>query len=99
MGESEDFYPQLLGSMMIIDPPGWVFVLWKIMRPFFPRRLIEKINFVSTKKNSADTDGYCSAYISKSDLPKIFGGENDAFPTSAVESLGDDPDVFKNQKM
>merc|ERR1712130_445730 len=96
--ETEDFYPQLLGSMMIVDPPKWVFILWKVMKPFFPRRLIEKINFASSKK-SVHIEGYYSKYISKSNLPKVYGGDHDGFPTAATETFGRHPEIFESQQM
>lgn len=73
----EDHYPQVLGHVFIIDPPGWIQLVWRVLAPFFPKRFVEKVALVSTKK--PDDVRRLLPYISAEDLPVRFGGENSSW--------------------
>ena len=40
----EDFYPQLLAQVLIVNPPTWMQLLWRTTRVFFPKRFVEKVD-------------------------------------------------------
>mmetsp|Transcript_14407 Transcript_14407/g.20971 ORF Transcript_14407/g.20971 Transcript_14407/m.20971 type:complete len:225 (-) Transcript_14407:307-981(-) len=42
----EVFYPQLLGTMFLFNSPGWLSSFWILVKPFFPKRAVEKIDFL-----------------------------------------------------
>jgi len=75
----EDSYPQLVGSMVIVNPPRWFYFFWRMFRILLPKRLKEKINFASPIKNPSDKKLFYD-YISEEDLPKRYGGKNEVWP-------------------
>jgi len=78
----EDYYPQLLGTMFVANSPGWLSAFWSMLRPFFPKRLVEKIDFLPTNKKSKSMK-YPKAvlrYISEEHLPERYGGKNQEWP-------------------
>eukprot|EP00565_Helicotheca_tamesis_P007860 CAMPEP_0185724872 /NCGR_PEP_ID=MMETSP1171-20130828/1231_1 /TAXON_ID=374046 /ORGANISM="Helicotheca tamensis, Strain CCMP826" /LENGTH=310 /DNA_ID=CAMNT_0028392821 /DNA_START=93 /DNA_END=1025 /DNA_ORIENTATION=- len=83
---TEDYYPQLLGSMLIVNGPSWLDRVWIILRPLFPRRVTAKINFVSPKKRPQDVKPFLS-YTTKDDLPTRYGGNNEEWPLACAGAL------------
>lgn len=75
----EDFYPQLLGSSFFINPPTWVNTLWYILSPLIPKKVHEKMKFLSPRSNTKDKDLFYK-YISDENLPAMFGGKNTNWP-------------------
>lgn len=69
----EDKYPQLLGSMFVVNAPIWINVVFAIIKPFIPKRLLEKINLIKPLKRERDLE-LLQEYISMSDLPERYGG-------------------------
>merc|ERR1712008_333227 len=43
----QDFYPQSLGSVLIVNAPPIFDSVWSTVRPFFPKRMVEKVNVVN----------------------------------------------------
>jgi hypothetical protein len=80
---SEDFYPQLLGTMFIFNSPGWLSGFWTLVRPFFPKRVAEKIVFLPSlskmKKPKKDFESI-SRHIPEAHLPEKYGGMNKTWP-------------------
>ena len=80
---SEDFYPQLLGTMFIFNSPRWLSGFWILVRPFFPKRVAEKFVFLPSllkmKKTKKDFESI-SRYISEEHLPEKYGGMNKTWP-------------------
>ena len=80
---NEDFYPQLLGAMYIFNSPGWLSGFWVLVRPFFPKRVVEKIVFLpslSKIKKSKKSFESILRYISEEHLPEKYGGMNKTWP-------------------
>ena len=75
IGAMEDFYPQLLESVFICDPPALVKGLWNVFRAILPKRLLEKIDIINPKKSKKERDRL-HKHISDKDLPVVFGGQN-----------------------
>lgn len=80
----EDYYPQSLGCMLIANSPSWISNIWFAMRPFFPKRLKVKMDFLpplSKLKKSKET--YLkpiTKYVAVEDVPERFGGMNKEWP-------------------
>lgn len=70
----QDFYPQSLGSMLVINAPGFFDAVFAVFRPFFPKRFVEKINMVHPCKRPKDLK-LLTKYVSKDNLPEIYGGK------------------------
>mmetsp|Transcript_37117 Transcript_37117/g.68156 ORF Transcript_37117/g.68156 Transcript_37117/m.68156 type:complete len:307 (-) Transcript_37117:54-974(-) len=81
---TEDFYPQFLGMICVLNCPGWISVLWKMTRPLFPKRVAEKMDFFPpVPKMGKLKEGSLKPilrYISEENLPKRFGGKNNEWP-------------------
>ena len=75
----EDKYPQLLGSMLIVNAPIWINVIFAIIKPFVPKRLLERINLIKPSKKERDLH-QLQEYISLSDLPERYGGFLNEWP-------------------
>ena len=75
----QDFYPQSLACMLVINAPLWFESVWSLLRPFFPKRLVEKINVVNPKKRAKDLKCF-TKYISEKDLPEKYGGSMNEWP-------------------
>lgn len=42
----EDYYPQLLGTSFIANSPAWLSGVWSVFRSLFPKRVVEKVDFL-----------------------------------------------------
>lgn len=84
----EDYYPQLLGAMYIYNSPTWVSVLWSALRPFFPKRVAEKVDILPSLTKilkSKETHLKCVfGFVSEENLPERFGGKNKEWPLPAA---------------
>jgi hypothetical protein len=78
-GSMEDCYPQLLASFYVCNPPFWVHIPWKIVRPFLPKRVASKVDFISPKQNEKERKRLL-AYVSEEKLATRFGGTHDHWP-------------------
>lgn len=79
MGIMEDCYPQLLQGIFVCNSPPWIQIPWRIVRPFLPKRVVAKIDFVSPEKNEKERKRFLN-YISQENLPVRFGGEKKEWP-------------------
>jgi hypothetical protein len=52
--QMEDCYPQLLEKIFLCNPPVWAQVPWRVMRPFLPKRVVTKIDFISPRRNQKE---------------------------------------------
>ena len=82
----EDYYPQLLGCMYIANSPSWLSMVWLALRPFFPKRMVEKLDFLPSLaklKKSSNYKTYLKSierFVSLEDLPERYGGLNKEWP-------------------
>jgi CRAL/TRIO domain len=72
----QDFYPQLLESFYICDPPTWAHIPWKIVRPLLPTRIVHKIDFVAPGKSKKERKRL-RAHVQEEHLPTQYGGQRD----------------------
>jgi len=82
----EDKYPQLLGAMLVVNAPGWIDLVFTIVKPFLPKRLLEKVNLIKPLKKEKDLHTILE-YISKDHLPTRYGGNLEEWPPTASTSL------------
>ena len=75
----EDCYPQLLQMVLIANAPVWVQVPWRIIKPFLPKRVVSKTDFIAPAKNEKELQ-ILLKYVEKKYLPKKFGGDYETFP-------------------
>ena len=68
----QDFYPQSLGSMLVINAPPIFESIWSMFRPFFPKRMAEKVNVVNPKKQPSDMLHF-TKFVSEEDVPEMYG--------------------------
>eukprot|EP01083_Nonionella_stella_P233340 822230_1 len=67
----QDFYPQSLGSMLVINAPPIFESIWSMFRPFFPKRMVEKVNVVNPKKKPSDMLHF-TKFVSEEDVPEMY---------------------------
>lgn len=77
----EDIYPQLLQTVYICHAPAWVQVPWRLIRPFLPRRVVAKIDFINPDKNRKERQRLLE-YIDEDHLPTRFGGRYESWPVA-----------------
>jgi len=82
----EDFYPQLLGTVVYANMPGWAHAIWRMFKPFFPKRFVEKVAVVQPLKYPKDTK-YFLKYVSKDKLWEKYGGDNSTWPVEPMSHL------------
>ena len=81
MGIMEDCYPQLLQTLYICHAPVWIQVPWRIVRPFFPKKVKSKFDFIHPETNVNERLRLLK-HISLEHLPKRYGGLNDTWPVT-----------------
>jgi hypothetical protein len=87
MGAMEDCYPQLLSLVYVCNPPIWIHVPWKIIRPFLTKRVVSKIDFINPKQSEKERKRLF-AYISEEQLATRFGGTHDHWPVQFSNPAG-----------
>jgi hypothetical protein len=70
----QDYYPQLLESFYICDPPTWAHIPWKIVRPLLPSRVVQKIDFVAPGKSKKERKRL-RVHLQEEHLPVVYGGQ------------------------
>jgi hypothetical protein len=81
IGAMEDFYPQLLESVFICNPPVFLKGLFTIVKAIMPKRVVEKIDMINPKERENERKRLYR-HISEEDLPDKYGGKN---PVPAAE--------------
>lgn len=77
--EMEDVYPQLIGAVLICNPPSFVSFVFRAMRPLLPKRIIEKVDFVVPKTVAADRERVLK-HVAVEHWPAHLGGALTAWP-------------------
>ena len=83
----EDYYPQLLAQVFILNPPGFVQGLWRVSKPFFPKRFTDKVGFASPATSPSDVR-LLMRFVRLEDLPARFGGTCTIWPPPPRGSRG-----------
>merc|ERR1712238_25413 len=78
----ENMYPQLVGTVFILNSPSWISLIWSFMSMIMPKRMVSKIDIVPPI-NSTSKEKYLQPflkYISQEHLPEKLGGMNTQLP-------------------
>jgi len=81
MGAMDDVYPQMLKTIYICHAPVWIQIPWRILRRFFPKRVLEKMDFINPDKRPKERD-LLLEHIDEGHLPVRFGGKYEVWPTT-----------------
>ena len=79
----EDYYPQLLGTVLVVNCPYWLNKIWNTLRIFFPRRFVEKVDIVpsyNNEKSKRKSAKRFAKYIAEENLPWRYGGKEKKWP-------------------
>jgi CRAL/TRIO domain len=79
MKATQDCYPQMLECMLVCQAPAWIQTVWRVVRPLFPKRVVEKTDFLTPATNERDRNRLLK-YISLENLPARYGGHNHVWP-------------------
>ena len=71
--EMEDCYPQLLGLILVLDPPQWALIMWRAVKFLFPARMVEKVDLIPTSARK-ELERRVLRFVSLDDLPETHGG-------------------------
>jgi len=77
--EMEDYYPQALRSLYIVNAPFWFATTFKVMRPLMPKRFVEKFNVIAPLKNKKEFELFLK-HASEDHLPTKLGGNHEEYP-------------------
>ncbi len=83
----QDYYPQILGSAYIANAPTWMTTLWIALKPFFPKRSVEKVEFLASESKLKSNKAYIKPllrYVSEENLPERYGGKNKEWPLPCI---------------
>merc|ERR1712232_1497858 len=82
--EIDDYFPQLLGGFLVANSPKWISVIWKSCRPLMPKRVVEKVDFLPSKRDNVQQR--LLKFVSKRNLLERYGGDNNEWPPPAAGS-------------
>mmetsp|Transcript_30733 Transcript_30733/g.56958 ORF Transcript_30733/g.56958 Transcript_30733/m.56958 type:complete len:314 (-) Transcript_30733:97-1038(-) len=82
--ELDDYFPQLLGGMFIVNQPRLFNLIWKFARPLMPKRVVEKIDFLPP--NTEKVQKSLARFVSEENLLERYGGGNKEWPPLCVGS-------------
>jgi hypothetical protein len=85
--EMEDCYPQGLGQILVLDPPGWAAAMWRVVKFLFPARMVEKLDFLPLTNKQA-FEKRALRFIALEDLPKSHGGKREDYPCPVTGATG-----------
>jgi hypothetical protein len=82
-----DVYPQMLESIYVTRSPNWIQIPWRVVRPFLPKRVLAKLDFISPESHEEERKRL-HKFVTEENLPVRFGGKNLQWPVPAL--MGDD---------
>jgi len=74
LGTMEDYYPQLLHGLCVVNAGPWIQIPWNLLRPLMPKRVLTKVDFAQPKEKSKDREKLLR-FIDRTYLPVDYGGE------------------------
>ena len=77
--EFEDIYPQLTRSIIIVNPPGFVQWMWRVVRPLLPKRVSSKIDILDPLRNKKERERMY-LFLDEEFLPTRYGGNHKGLP-------------------
>ena len=88
----EDYHPQILGTVFIANAPSWLSSVWTVMKRFFPKRFVEKVDILPTLsqlKKSKDSLKPLLRYVSEEHLSERYGGKSKEWPLPSPSPCAD----------
>lgn len=83
MGIMGDVYPQMIESIYVTRSPQWIQIPWRYVRPFLPKRVVSKLDFISPESHEEERKRL-HRFVTEDNLPVRFGGENRQWPVPAL---------------
>jgi hypothetical protein len=82
----EDNYPEFLGSLVVLNAPGFFSIVFKLVKPFIDPITLSKICVFGTDEGWK-TDARFLEWLSVDQVPKLWGGESEIewTKTGAIE--------------
>ena len=77
MGVMEECYPQLLEGIFVCKAPAWIQIPWRLLRPILPKRVVNKIDFVTPTDEERER---LQGHVSINHLPARLGGKLTEWP-------------------
>ena len=77
---SQDYYPQLVGAVYLVNCPNFMQRVWNILRKLFPKRVVEKTNLYGKVISEKERKNYFEKFVNVNDLPVCFGGSDEHWP-------------------
>lgn len=71
---TEDCYPQLLAGMYICDAPSYIQLPWRMIRPLFPKRVLQKFDFINPNTNTNEYQRLILPHLCEDHVPARYGG-------------------------
>lgn len=66
-------------SLFVCHPPALFGIVWGLLRPIIPSRVLDKFQIIHPDKSEKDRQKLLP-YISEENLPTRFGGQHEAWP-------------------
>ena len=82
--EIDDYFPQLLGGLLVVHAPKWINIIWKFCKPLLPKRVVEKVDFLPSNKEKIQ--GSLARFVSKENLLGMYGGDKKEWPPKYLGS-------------
>jgi hypothetical protein len=75
MKMTEDCYPQLLAGMYVCHAPSYIQYPWRIIRPLFPKRVLQKFDFINPNTNpNQEYQRLILPHLCEDHVPVRYGG-------------------------
>ena len=82
----QDCFPQAIESVFMCFAPFWIQAPWRVIRPFLPERVVEKMDFLHPTSNDDDRQELLSR-IPERHLSIVFGGTNPSHLSNRTSSF------------
>lgn len=80
----QDFYPESLGMVFVINVPSFFTVLWAIVKPWLDPVVVHKFRILGTNFLPTMTQ-----FIDEEQIPEEYGGKNKTFSWKLPDSYVD----------
>ncbi|EKX32741.1 hypothetical protein GUITHDRAFT_156255 [Guillardia theta CCMP2712] len=78
----QNYYPERMGLCLVLNPPSFFWLMWRVIKPWLAPRTVNKIVFVG--------DDYAEKirqYFSDDTIPKCLGGKYDLEPEDWIKQI------------
>ncbi|CAB9527362.1 expressed unknown protein [Seminavis robusta] len=75
MNEMQNCYPQMLENYYLCNSPDWMHLIWVLVKPILPQRVLEKTKMISPQNHKQ-----LHKYMDEHMIPVEIGGPNQTPP-------------------